>query len=145
MPASTEIAKLKPRGRSRVSNDSSKFIVPIDGRTVAARRYRDVTAQMVRDIGGDPSEAETAIIRRAGTLIVWCEEAEAAMARGEPFDIGAFTTATNALRRLLADIGLQRRVKTVEPQTLDDLIDQVNRETPIEGEFQEVSNTGNPE
>ena len=66
---------------------------------------------MVTDIGSDPSEAELAIVRRAGTLIVWREAAEADMARGEGFDIGAFTTATNALRRLLADIGLQRRAK----------------------------------
>jgi hypothetical protein len=126
----------KPRGRSRATNDSSKFIVPIDGRTVAARRYRDVTSQIVQDIGGDPSEAEAAITRRAGTLIVWCEEAEAAMARGEKFDIGAYTTATNALRRLLSDIGLRRRPRVIntEPQTVDELIVKVNAELTVDGE-----------
>jgi hypothetical protein len=110
--------------------------VPTDGRSVAARRYRDVTSQIVRDIGSDPSEAETAIIRRAGTLIVWCEEAEAAMARGEQFDIGAYTTATNALRRLLADIGLKRRPKVVAAQTLADLIEQEGE--VIDAEFEAV-------
>lgn len=37
------------------------------------------------------------------------------MARGEDLDIAAFTTATNALRRLLADLGLERRAKDLTP------------------------------
>jgi hypothetical protein len=53
------------------------------------------------------------VCRRAATLAVWCEQAEAEMAAGKDIDIGEFTTATNALRRLLQDIGLERKAKDI--------------------------------
>lgn len=99
----------KAKGRSRVSNGSAVFVVPVDGRSVLARRYRDVLAQLTADLGGDPTEAQTIIARRAATLAVWCEQAESAMANGEELDIATFTTAANSLRRLLSDLGLERR------------------------------------
>jgi hypothetical protein len=48
-------------------------------------------------------------------LQVWCEDAEAAYAATGQMDIAQFTTATNALRRLLSDIGLERRARDVTP------------------------------
>ena len=87
----------------------------MDGRSAFARRYRDIYAQLVSDLGADPSEAQTIIARRACTLAVWCEQSEAGLASGVELDIGEFTTATNALRRLLADLGLERRMRDVTP------------------------------
>jgi hypothetical protein len=107
----------KPEGRSRIG--TGKELLPnVDHRSQTMRRYREVYGQIVEDMGGDPSEAQSIIAKRATTLAVWCEQAEADMANGKPIDIGEFTTATNALRRLLADIGLQRRAKNVTP-TID--------------------------
>jgi hypothetical protein len=105
-----------------VSNGNQLFLdeSDIDGRSVMARRYRDVLAALVSDLGGDPSEAQAVIARRAATLAVWCEQSESDMAKGVPLDIGAFTTATNALRRLLADLGLERRMKDIGGTTLRD-------------------------
>ena len=37
------------------------------------------------------------------------------MANGKDIDIAEFTTATNALRRLLADLGLERRQRDLTP------------------------------
>jgi hypothetical protein len=91
------------------------FLEGVDGRSVLARRYRDILASLVSDMGGDPSEAQNLIARRASTLAVWCELAEAGMAKGDYLDIAEFTTATNALRRLLADIGLERRARDLTP------------------------------
>lgn len=110
---------VKPTARSRVSNGKDVFLVDIDERTVPARRFRDVLSQLVSDMGGDPSEAETIIARRAATLTVWCELAEAGMASGADFDVASYTTAANSLRRLLADIGLERRAKDVTPSIAD--------------------------
>jgi hypothetical protein len=87
----------------------------VDGRTALARRYRDILEQLIADIGGDPSEAQSLILRRAATLAVWCEQSEAGLAQGKPLDIAEFTTAVNALRRLLADTGLERRSRDVTP------------------------------
>ena len=45
----------------------------LDGRSALARRYRDLVATFTSDMGGDPSEAEKQLIRRAESLSVWCE------------------------------------------------------------------------
>ena len=88
------------------------------GRSVLARRYRDILAQLVSDLGGDPSEAQSIIARRATTLAVWCEQTEAKAAAGEALNVTEFTAATNALRRLLNDLGLERRMRDITP-TID--------------------------
>jgi hypothetical protein len=104
------------------------FLEGVDGRSVLARRYRDILEQLISDIGGDPSEAQSLILRRSATLAVWCEMAEAEMAQGKELDIVSFTTATNALRRLLADIGLQRRSRDVTPDPLVNGSEAINVE-----------------
>jgi len=111
-------AVARPTARSRVSNGKDLFLDGVDGRSALARRYRDIIAQLVSDLGGDPSEAQSIIARRATTLAVWCEQAEAKAAGGQPLNIGEFTTATNTLRRLLADLGLERRMRDITP-TID--------------------------
>jgi hypothetical protein len=116
MPAETNtLARIKPEARSRISNGSATFLPGTDGRSALARRWRDIASQLTADIGGDPSEAQSLIARRAATLGVWCEQCEAALAQGRALDIVAFTTATNSLRRLLADLGLERRTRDVTP------------------------------
>jgi hypothetical protein len=105
----------KPEARSRVSNGKDLFLDGVDGRSVLARRYRDILSQLTSDIGGDPSEAQSIIIRRATQLAVWCEQAEAEAAGGKDLNIGEYATATNTLRRLLADLGLERRMRDVTP------------------------------
>ena len=105
----------KPSARSRVSNGKDLFLEGVDGRSVIARRYRDILAQLTSDIGGDPSEAQSIIIRRATQLAVWCEMAEAEAAGGKPLNISEYATATNTLRRLLLDLGLERRMRDITP------------------------------
>ena len=53
--------------------------------------------------------------RRAASLCVWCEAVEVRLAAGEEIDIAPYTTAANSLRRLLVDIGFERRAKEVMP------------------------------
>ena len=105
----------KPEARSRVSNGKDLFLEGVDGRSVLARRYRDILSQLTSDIGGDPSEAQSIIIRRATQLAVWCEQAEAEAAGGKALNIGEYATATNTLRRLLLDLGLERRMRDITP------------------------------
>lgn len=87
----------------------------LDGRTAAARRFRELASSYAVDLGGDLTTAQAAIVQRAASIQLWCESAEAEYAETGALDIAAFTTATNALRRLLADIGLERRAKDVTP------------------------------
>jgi hypothetical protein len=87
----------------------------VDGRSAVARRYRDVLNELISDLGGDPSGAQSAIARRAAALCVVCEQAEAEMVAGGVLDLAEFTTAANSLRRLLSDLGLERRARDITP------------------------------
>jgi hypothetical protein len=113
-------ASRKPTARSRVSNGKQLFLEGVDGRTPLVRRYRDVLAELVSDLGGDPSEAQSLIARRAATLAVWCEQAEAEMAAGRDFDVSVYATSANALRRLLADLGLERRARDAGAASIEE-------------------------
>lgn len=123
MPSdSAEVAAAKSTARSRVSNGSA--ILPgVDGRSVWARRFRDLMELHVSDKGGPDavSEAERSIIRRAAALEVELERLEAKFATsGEAAaaDLDLYGRTSNTLRRHLEAVGLQRRAKDVTP-TLD--------------------------
>lgn len=109
-----------PQARSRVTNGMQLFLTRVDGRTVEARRFRDVFAQLVIDLGGDPTEAQLALVRRAATLAVWCEKQEVELAkgakRGAKLNVQAYTTVVNTLRRLLATLGLERKLRDITPR-----------------------------
>jgi len=87
----------------------------VDGRSWAARRYRELVANMADDLGDDLTVAKQAIVCRAAALVTWTEQAEAEFARTGKLDIQSFTTAVNSLRRLLADVGLERRARDLTP------------------------------
>jgi hypothetical protein len=91
----------------------------VDGRSLMARRFREISAAMAADIGGDLTEAQRHLVARAATLICWCEEREAELARGEEFDAAQYSAVTNTLRRLLSDLGIERRPRDVTPSLAD--------------------------
>ena len=111
---STPIELPKPQARSRVGNGSD-LLAGVDARSATFRRYRDILVSLYGDMGGDPSEAQMQIARRAASLAVWCEEQDTKAVNGQPFDIASYTTASNSLRRLLADLGLERKARNVTP------------------------------
>lgn len=87
----------------------------VDGRSMMARRFREITATIESDLGGDLSEAQRHLVARAATLACWCEERETELAQGQDFDASQYATIANALRRLLADLGLERKARDVTP------------------------------
>lgn len=91
------------------------MLAGVDGRSMMARRFREICAGIEDDLGGDLTEAQRNILARAATLAVWAEEREAELARGEDFDALAYATVANSLRRLLSDLGLHRVAKDVTP------------------------------
>ena len=100
--------------RSRVGNGKA-LLAGIDQRSLPYREYQDTVADLVSHLGGEPTAVELAIAEEAAGLIVWCRSARSALLKGEKFDVAAYTTGVNALRRLLADIGQERRLKDVTP------------------------------
>jgi Tfp pilus assembly protein PilN len=77
--------------------------------------YRDVVDDLADHLGSAPTVVQRAIIEEAAGLVVWCRKARLALLKGDEFNISAYTTATNTLRRLLADIGQEALLKDVTP------------------------------
>ena len=81
----------------------------LDGRTVAVKRIKELEAQIVVDLGGDLTEAQKSIMRRAVVLSAVLEDQEAQWATGTPLTLSKYCSATNVLRRLLSTLGLERK------------------------------------
>jgi hypothetical protein len=74
----------KATARSRVTN--GKELLPgVDGRSLWARRYRDVLALHLSDLSGENNvtEAEKTLARRAACLVVELELMEVRFATGD--------------------------------------------------------------
>jgi hypothetical protein len=114
--ASAATTPRMPTARSRVTNGSD--ILPgIDGRSLIARRYRDIVAALAADQGGPAgmSEARGQLCRRFAALAVQCEAMEARLANGATIDIAEYATLTSTLVRVAARIGINRIPKDVTP------------------------------
>ena len=101
----------------------------VDGRSMMARRFREITSGIEDDLGGDLTEAQKHLTARAACLACWCEEREADLANGQDFDALQYATVSNALRRLLSDLGLERKARDVTP----DLRDYINKKAKANG------------
>ena len=96
----------------------------VDGRSVWARRLRDLIDIHIEDLGGSDAvtAAERSIVRRASTLTVELERMEARFAlAGEASaeELDLYSRTAGNLRRLLESVGLQRRAKDVTPDLRD--------------------------
>jgi ATP-dependent helicase YprA (DUF1998 family) len=103
--------------RSRVGN-GAKLLPATDGRSVTARRFKDLVEDISADLGGKAllSEGEKQLVRRSAMLSAECERQEALAARGESeFNIELYVVMTNALRRVLETVGLRRVARDVTP------------------------------
>lgn len=105
------IAVTSVYSRTKIANNS-KILAGVDGRSAGARRYREIlanlTSSVLRNHLPPITEAEMSLLRRAATLSIICEGLDAALARGEPVDPLAYSTAANALRRIVTDLGLKQ-------------------------------------
>ena len=119
--------------RSRITNGSA-LLPGVDGRSVWARRCRDVIDLHISDLGGadNVSEAERSIIRRCAALTVELEHLEflfatAGEATADQLDL--YQRTANSLRRHLETIGIKRRPRDVGP-SLGDMLRSELRSAP---------------
>jgi hypothetical protein len=95
--------------RSRITN--GKDLLPgIDGRSAAARRYRDIVGAILVDQGGADlcSESRLQLIRRFAAAAVLAEQLEGRLANGEQIDVAEHATLSSTLVRLATRIGIER-------------------------------------
>ena len=108
----------KLHGRSRITNGST-LLPTIDGRSLWARRFRDLISLHESDIGPEDaiSAAKKSIVRRAATLTVELEHLEVKFATSEATadQLLLYSRLSNTLRRLLESVGLERQMHDVTP------------------------------
>jgi hypothetical protein len=107
-----------PAQRSAVSNGKRLFVEG-DGRSPWSRRYYDLIALHVGDLGGraNLSEAQLALIKRAATLEVELEQMEGRLSLGESVDLDVFGRASGNLRRIWESLGLRREARDITAET----------------------------
>jgi hypothetical protein len=102
------------QSRSRVTNGAD-ILAGIDGRSEAARRYRD--------LGGIAlSEARMQLVRRFAATAVLAEATEARLVNGEVIDVTEYSQLSSTLVRLATRIGLDRVPRDITPATLSDYV-----------------------
>jgi hypothetical protein len=113
----------KALARSRVSNGSDVLPGVRDGRSLIARRYRDIMSAIVADQGGAEqiSEARLQLVRRFCAAAVLAEQMESRLANGEQIDIAEHALLASTLVRIARQIGVNRIAKDVTP-TLQDYL-----------------------
>jgi hypothetical protein len=107
----------KAHGKSRVTNRPNElFVEPVDKRSAAARRFKDVLAAIVSDLGGPDrlSEGQKQLCRRCALLAVEAEKLEA-RSIGEDIDLDRFGMMTDRLGRALSRLRLKRVPRDVTP------------------------------
>ena len=112
-------ATRKRKGRSRVTNH--KDLLPkLDGRSSAARRFRDLVSAFITDMGGADqcSDIKLGLLRRLAAVTVQSELIEARMINGEAVDIGTLCTLASTTVRLSQRLGLERRTRDITPDPL---------------------------
>ena len=89
----------------------------LDGRTGAARRFRDLVNAFVADMGGLDrcSEIKLGLVRRLAATTVQAEMLEARMVNGEAIEIATLCTLASTTVRLSQRLGLERRARNVTP------------------------------
>ena len=106
------------RHRSAVSNGNRLFAVePLDGRTHAAMRFRDLNDDIIADLGGRDrlSTGQLQLIRRAATLSIMAEAMEADAVASKAFDVDLYGVLCDRLGRCLQRLGLERVSRDVTP------------------------------
>jgi hypothetical protein len=128
-PEASPKIRRKPEARSRVGN--GKTLLPmVDGRSLTARRFKDLVEDIAADLGGEDrlSEGQRQLIRRAAMLSAECERMEAMAARDDRrpdgeiawkseaafvFDLEIYGALCDRLGRLFGRLGLARVARPV--------------------------------
>jgi hypothetical protein len=114
--ARRSVASPKPEQRSRITNGSA-LLAGIDGRSAAARRYKDIVRAILADQGGAEQCSETKLhmIRRFAAITVAAEGIESRLANGEPINVDEHARLATMLMRLAQKIGIGRVSDEVTP------------------------------
>jgi hypothetical protein len=103
--------------RSRKTNGSRVFLLPVDARNTIARRYRDIRDAIVSDLGGadNLSAGQLIVIERTAMLSVQCETLDCDVANGKQIDWVHYGKLTDRINRALRSLGRRRSISAKTP------------------------------
>src|ERR1700721_2351979 len=106
---SSAIASRPLTVRSALTNDPLA-LRGVDGRSMVARRYRDVAIALADDLGGQDrlSEPSKILVRQAAAMTVQVESLQSKIVAGEGVNLEQLTRLSNVLGRTLQRLGLKR-------------------------------------
>jgi hypothetical protein len=109
--------QVKPKRKSSAVSSGRRMFVQGDSSSAWSRRYRDICASHVSDLGGRPalSESEYSLIKRCSTLEIELEQMEGKLSMGQEIDLDLFQRTANSLRRIFETLGLKRVARDVTP------------------------------
>jgi hypothetical protein len=90
-------------------------LMDLDARTRAAKHAQTLQHAFVADLGKEPSTAEAELCQRAAMAGTVIEDMEASYLAGHGLDVPSYTALINCQRRVMADLGLERRPRDVTP------------------------------
>ena len=123
-PPRARAADRKVYGKSKVTNGGEFLPGVVDGRSLIARRYRDIASAIMVDQGDSISEARAQLVRRFSAAAVLAEQLEARLANGETIDIAEHALLTSKMVRVANKIGIDRIAKNINGPSLGELIQQ---------------------
>ena len=103
---------IKAHGRSAVTN-GNVLLAHIDGRSFWARRYKDLCAGLISDLGGDNApigEAQKLLVRKSALLALELERRESRFSQdgAEDAELEIYQRVTGCLRRLVETLNIHR-------------------------------------
>jgi hypothetical protein len=107
-----------------------------DGRGAWSRRFYDLIAGHIADMGGRSvlGEAQVSLIKRASAIECELEQLEGKLSMGQEVDLDKFGRASGNLRRILESLGLKREPRDVTGETdqarLDRVLGYMSEPTP---------------
>jgi len=112
-----ECAPKRPPGPKR----RLKCLQDLDRRTGAAKAAYALRAEIIADLGGPSalSAMQKVLVDHVATLAAALADIAAKYLAGEDTSMIVYATLANSQRRLLADLGLERRARDVTPDLRD--------------------------
>ena len=108
------------RRRPRRTRTGRVLMPRVDGRTVSARRFRDLVESYSAEIGGALTEADRSLVQQAAAVQIECEALQLAIVEGRSIDSDMLIRLSSENRRLLAGLDAQAaKAKPAAPDPLE--------------------------
>src|SRR5207248_2665882 len=99
--------------RTRKGKVRLRSLDELDGRTASAVKARDLVRGIEGDLGADLSHATRQLAQRAGILAAILEDYECKWISGQQIEMTEYGSLCNVQRRILATLGLNRKLRDV--------------------------------